>query len=84
MQTSIEGMRANPRVKLQRSVEQLAAAQEVSELEYELAKSNSEAIAIRMSSGTATVHDAADSRTQTFEKYNALEDENFDRGPGLA
>jgi len=65
-------------LKLQRSVEQLAAAQEVSELEYELAKSNSEAIAIRMSSGTATVHDAADSRTQTFEKYNALEDANFD------
>lgn len=65
-------------LKLQRSVEQLAAAQEVSELEYELAKSNSEAVGIRMNSGTATVHDAADARTQVFEKYNALEDANFD------
>jgi len=65
-------------LKLQRSVEQLAAAQEVSELEYELAKSNVEAVEVRMNSGGASVHDAADARTQMFEKYSALQDANFE------
>jgi outer membrane protein TolC len=65
-------------LKLQRSVEQLTAAQEVSELEYELAQSSVEAVEVRMNSGMASVHDAADARTQMFEKYNALEDANFE------
>lgn len=65
-------------LKLQRSVEQLSAAQQVSELEYELAQSNAQAAEVRVNSGTATVHDAADARTQMFEKYNALEDANFE------
>ena len=65
-------------LKLQRSVEQLNAAQQVSELEYELAQSNVQAVEVRMDSGTATVHDAADARAQMFEKYNALQDANFE------
>ena len=44
-------------LKLQRSVEQLQAAQDVSQLEYELAQSNVNAVEIRMSSGTAGMHD---------------------------
>lgn len=64
-------------LKLQRSVEQLTAAKEVSELEYEIAKSDADAVEIRMTSGNATVHDAAGARIQLAEKYTALQDANF-------
>jgi len=64
-------------LKLQRSVEQLKAAQEVSELEYEISQSEADAIEVRMNSGTATVHDAANARAEMSAKYGALEDANF-------
>jgi outer membrane protein len=64
-------------LKLQRAVQQLTAAQEVSELEYEIAKSNVDAVEIRMNAGTASVHDAANARTEMAEKYNALQDADF-------
>src|SRR5215469_16218909 len=64
-------------LKLQRSIEQLAAAQEVAELEYEIAKSDVDAVAIRMNSGNATIHDAANARIQSAAKYAALEDADF-------
>jgi len=66
------------RLRLQRTVEQLAAARKVSQLEYEISKSNVDAVLIRMNSGTAGVHDAASARTEMFEKYNALEDSSFE------
>jgi outer membrane protein TolC len=65
-------------LKLQHSVEQLQAAQQVSELEYEIAKSTVDAVAIRMNSGTATIHDDADARTNMYEKYNSLQDANLE------
>ncbi len=65
-------------VKLQRAVEQLTAAQEVSQLEYELAQANVEAVGVRTNSGTASIHDAANARTEMFEKYSALEDANYE------
>jgi outer membrane protein TolC len=64
-------------LKLQRAVQQLTAAQEVSELEYGIAKSEADAIEIRMNAGTASVHDAANARTELTEKYGALQDANF-------
>ena len=64
-------------LKLQRAVEQLTAAQEVSELEYEIAKSDADASDIKMNAGTASVHDAANARTEMTEKYAALQDANF-------
>jgi len=64
-------------LKLQRAVEQLTAAQEVSELEYEIAKSDADASDIKMNAGTASVHDAANTRTEMTEKYAALQDANF-------
>jgi outer membrane protein TolC len=64
-------------LKLQHGVEQLRAAREVSELEYEIAKSNVDAVEIRTKSGTSTVHDAANTRTEMFEKYSALQDADF-------
>jgi outer membrane protein TolC len=65
-------------LKLQRSVEQLSAAQEVAELEYGLAQSNLETVNVRMNSGTASIHDAADARMDALEKYNASQNSNFE------
>ena len=65
-------------LKLQRSVEQLSAAQEVAELEYRLAQSNVESINIRMNSGTSNIHDAADARMEASEKFMALQNANFE------
>ena len=65
-------------MKLQRSVEQLQAAQKVSELEYEIAQSNVEAVQIKMNSGTATVDEGAQARAELSEKYNVLQDSNFE------
>ena len=65
-------------LKLQRSVEQLAAAQQVVELEYEIAKSNLDALQIRVDSGSATLHDLDDARNQVHERYDTLQDTNFD------
>jgi len=64
-------------LKLQRSVEQLRAAQEVAELEYKLAQSNVNSVDIRMNSGTANIHDQADAQTNLSEKFNSLEDAKF-------
>jgi outer membrane protein len=65
-------------LKLRRSVAQLRAAQEVSELEYEIARSNVDAVGVRMNSGTASVHDAANAQTEMSEKCTALEDAEFE------
>ena len=64
-------------LKLEHAVQQLAAAKEVAELEYEIAKSDVDAVEIRMNSGNATVHDAANARIQSAAKYDALQDADF-------
>jgi outer membrane protein TolC len=64
-------------LKLQRSVQQLAAAQEVVELEYQIAKSNLDATRIRIDAGTATLHDEDDARSQASEHYAVLQDAKF-------
>jgi len=64
-------------LKLQRSLEQLKAAQDVSQLEYELAQSNMNAVEIRVSSGMANIHDQADAQIDVAEKFNSLEDAKF-------
>jgi outer membrane protein TolC len=65
-------------LKLRRSVEQLQAAQKVSELEYEIAQSDADAVQIRMNSGNATIVEGAQARSQLSEKYDALQDANFE------
>jgi outer membrane protein TolC len=65
-------------LKLQRSVEQLAAAQQVVELEYQIAKSNLEATQTRVEAGSATLHDLDDARSQANERYDSLQDTNFE------
>jgi len=65
-------------LKLQRSVEQLAAAQNVADLEYQIAQSNLQAVQIRSNAGTATWHDLEDARTNAEGLYNQLQDANFE------
>jgi outer membrane protein TolC len=65
-------------LKLQRSVEQLAAAQQVADLEYQVAQSNAEAVRVRADAGTATLHDAEDARVQATERFNQLQDTDFE------
>ncbi len=70
-QVSVEALR------LQRTVEQLHAAREVADISNQIAQSNLEAVQIRMDAGTATLHDAVDARIQTDERYDALQDADF-------
>ncbi len=65
-------------VRLQHSVRQLAAAQKVADLEYKISESNLDSSQIRANSGNGTLHDAEDARTQSSERFNALQDANFD------
>jgi len=65
-------------LRLQRSVEQLAAAQDVADLEYQVAKSNLDAVQIRVDSGTATLHEEDDARNQAGERYDTLQDTRFE------
>jgi outer membrane protein TolC len=65
-------------LRLERSVTQLQAAREVAELEYEIAQKNLEATHTRMDSGTATIHDLDDARTQASERFIALQDVKFE------
>jgi outer membrane protein TolC len=65
-------------LKLQRSVAQLAAAQQVVELEYQIAKSGLDAAQIRVDSGNATLHDLDDARNVANERYDSLQDTNFE------
>ena len=65
-------------LKLQRSVQQLAAAREVMDLEYQIAKSNLEATHVRVDAGSATLHDEDDARSQASERYAVLQDAKFE------
>jgi outer membrane protein TolC len=64
-------------LKLQRSVEQLAAAREVARLEYELAHSDVEAVGARIQAGTATLKDQESARLAENQRYVALLDAGF-------
>ena len=65
-------------LKLQRSVEQLAAAQEVADLQYQIAQAKLSALRTQLDAGAATWHDAEDAREQTDRLYNTLQDANFE------
>ncbi len=64
-------------LRLQRSVEQMAAAKEVADLEYQVAQSNLESLRVRVDAGSAAWHDVQDAREQVNERYNSLQDANF-------
>jgi outer membrane protein TolC len=65
-------------LKLQRVAEQLAAARDVAQLEYELAQSSLEAVQTRMAAKTGTLHELADARVQANERYLQFQDTDFE------
>jgi outer membrane protein TolC len=65
-------------LRLQRSVEQLSAAQEVTQLEFEVAQSSLQALQVRYDAGTAALSDVEDARDQANQRYDAAQDANFE------
>ena len=64
-------------LRLQRSVAQLQATQDVAKLELEIAQKNLDAVQTRMGSGTANLHDLDDARSQLSERFITLQDVTF-------
>jgi outer membrane protein TolC len=65
-------------LKLQRSVEQLAAAREVAQLEHQLAQSDIESTHAKIESGTATLKDEENARVAEHERYTAYLNSSFE------
>lgn len=61
-------------LQLQRTEQQLSAARDVAELEYQIAEASLEAVQIRTDSGTAPFHELEDARTQARERRNLFLD----------
>jgi len=64
--------------RLQHAAEQLAAARDVAQLDYELAQSMLEATQTRISAATASLHELADARSLANEKFLAFQDADFE------
>jgi outer membrane protein TolC len=69
---------AEETLKLQRAAEQLEAAREVAELEFQLAQSGLEAAQTRVDAKTGTLHELADARAQAAERYLLFQDADFE------
>jgi outer membrane protein TolC len=65
-------------LRLQRSVRQLGAAREVARLEYQLARSEVDAIEARLEAGTATLREEHQVRAQENERYKIFLDASFE------
>jgi outer membrane protein TolC len=69
---------AEETLKLQHAAEQLEAAREVAELEYQLAQSGLEAAQTRVDARTGTLHELTDARMQASERYLLFQDADFE------
>jgi len=65
-------------LRLERAVAQMQAARDVAQLEYEVAEKTVTAVQTRMNAGTANLHDLDDARSQTSERFIALQDVTFE------
>jgi outer membrane protein TolC len=65
-------------LRLQKAVEQMRAARDVAELEYELAQKNVDAVRTRMDGGTANLHDLDEASAQANERFISLQDVTFE------
>jgi len=65
-------------LRLERAVEQLEAARDVTQLEYQLAQSSLDATRTRLQSKTGTFHEFADAQAQANEHYLAYQDADFE------
>jgi outer membrane protein TolC len=64
-------------LKLQRSLRQLAAARDVSKLEWQVAQGELEAVTARMDTGQANTRDQANARMEVDDKHAAYLDSEF-------
>ena len=65
-------------LKLERVAEQLEAARDVAQLEYELAESARQSAETRIQSQTGTYHELADAQVQANERYLLFQDADFE------
>lgn len=65
-------------LRLERAVEQLEAARDVAQLEYQLAESSLNAAHTRLEEKTGTFHEFADAQAQANEHYLVYQDANFE------
>jgi outer membrane protein TolC len=65
-------------LKLERAVEQLEAARNVAQLEYQIAQSSLDAVRTRLQSNTGTFHEFADAQEQANERYLTYQDASFE------
>jgi outer membrane protein len=65
-------------LKLQRSVQQLAAARDVAQLEHELAQSDIESVHAKIESGGASIKDEENARVAEHERYTAFLNSTFE------
>jgi outer membrane protein len=65
-------------LKLQRAVQQLAAARDVARLEYQLAAGETQAVVTRVEAGAATIRDQENARLAENQKYASLLDTMFE------
>jgi outer membrane protein len=68
---------ANDTLKLQRSVQQSAAALQVASLDYQLALASVDAVEAKLASGAATIKDQENARIEASDKYAALLDAQY-------
>jgi outer membrane protein TolC len=61
-------------LRLQRTVQQLAAAREVADLESQIAQSGFEAAQTKLDAGNGTLHEVEDARSEASVRRNALAD----------
>lgn len=75
-----EGVReqvSSETLRLQRSVRRLAAARDVAKLEYQLARSDVDAVRAKVEAGTASLRDEQAARVTENERYAAFLDSSF-------
>jgi len=65
-------------LKLQRAAEQLEAAREVTQLEYQLAQAGVEAAQTKVDAQTGTLHELADAKVQAAERFLLFQDADFE------
>ncbi|HLK08516.1 MAG TPA: TolC family protein [Candidatus Angelobacter sp.] len=65
-------------VKLQRSVQQLAAAREVAQLEHQLAQSDIDSVHAKIESGGASIKDEENARVAEHQRYTAYLNSSFE------
>ncbi len=74
---SVRHQVSNQTLKLQRAVQQLAAARDVAKLEHQLAQSDVDAVQAKIEAGAATLRDQETTRAAEHDKYVAYLDASF-------